>query len=257
MKKTFIAFFILLIFFGAVFCIGWVQFRVEPDACGIITTKLNGVYKEPIQPGKFYWNWEFLLPKNAQIKQFKVTPQNITVSTKGYLPSGQVYSAIYNSNDNFEYEFSLSMTLSVSAEQIAIMYEQGKISDNETLIQYLNTCGDTIAQACTNFYLKKLQEKPYVPVESYRRDEIVSAIKVYNEIPEVDIYQLALVSSKVPDYKLYDKMKKEYMETPVIHRNEKSSSVNTLDKNNFEQQMSTDNQNDVNKQPESNLFGEI
>mgnify|MGYP003548697238 CR=1 FL=1 len=219
MKKTVIAFFILLIFFSAVFYIGWVQFRVEPDACGIITTKLNGVYKEPIQPGKFYWNWEFLLPTNAQIKQFKVTPQNITVSTKGYLPSGQVYSAIYNSNDNFEYEFSLSMTLSVSAEQIAIMYEQGKISDNETLIQYLNTCGDTIAQACTNFYLKKLQEKPYVPVESYRRDEIVSAIKVYNEIPEVDIYQLALVSSKVPDYNLYDKMKKNYMESPVITNN--------------------------------------
>ena len=92
MKKTFIAFFILLIFCGAVFFIGWTQLRVEPDSCGIVVTKLNGASEKPIQPGEFYWNWEFLLPTNAQLITFKVTPANLTKTTSGSLPSGQIYN---------------------------------------------------------------------------------------------------------------------------------------------------------------------
>ena len=251
MKKTFIAFFILLIFCGAVFFIGWTQLRVEPDSCGIVVTKLNGASEKPIQPGEFYWNWEFLLPTNAQLITFKVTPANLTKTTSGSLPSGQVYSSIYSSPNNFDYSFTISMTLSVSAEQIASMYKAGKISDNTTLTEYLNTCGDTISQLVTNFYLKKLKDNPYLPIESYRRDEIVNSIRAYNEIPEVDIYQLALVSSKVPDYNLYDKMKKNYMESPVITNN------NLLENNDNSSKFESKSQNEEveSKQPE--VVGEI
>ena len=148
------------------------------------------------------------------------------------------------------------MTLSVSAEQIASMYKAGKISDNTTLTEYLNTCGDTISQLVTNFYLKKLKDNPYLPIESYRRDEIVNSIRAYNEIPEVDIYQLALVSSKVPDYNLYDKMKKNYMESPVITNNNISTeNINqTTDKNKNINQPSQ-NEEVESKQPE--VVGEI
>ena len=186
MTKTFIAFFILLIFCGAVFFIGWTQLRVEPDSCGIVVSKLNGASEKPIQPGEFYWNWEFLLPTNAQLITFKVTPANLTKTTSGSLPSGQIYSSIYSSPNNFDYSFTISMTLSVSAEQIASMYKAGKISDNTTLTEYLNTCGDTISQLVANFYLKKLKDNPYLPIESYRRDEIVNSIR--EEESGVNIY---------------------------------------------------------------------
>ena len=254
MKKTFIAFFILLIFFGAVFFIGWIQFRVEPDACGIIVTKLHGVNKKPIQPGEFYWNWEFLLPTNAKIITFKVTPANLTKTTNGSLASGQIYSSIYNSTDNFDYNFTISMTLSVSPEQIVTMYEQGKISADVTLTQYLNTCGDTIAQLVTNFYLKKLKDNPYVQVESFRRDEIVNSIRAYNEIPEVDIYQLALVSAKVPDFNLYNKLKNSYIENPTIANTNnftyEQNSNNKIDN-------SSDLQNNESKSNVPEVVGEI
>lgn len=256
MKKTFIAFFILLIFCGAVFFIGWTQLRVEPDSCGIVVTKLNGASEKPIQPGEFYWNWEFLLPTNAQLITFKVTPVNLTKTTSGSLPSGQIYSSIYSSPNNFDYSFTISMTLSVSAEQIASMYKAGKISDNTTLTEYLNTCGDTISQLVANFYLKKLKDNPYLPIESYRRDEIVNSIRAYNEIPEVDIYQLALVSSKVPDYNLYDKMKKNYMENPVITNNnistENENKITDKNKN-----MNQPSQNEEYVINESEIIGEI
>ena len=256
MKKTFIAFFILLIFCGAVFFIGWTQLRVEPDSCGIVVTKLNGASEKPIQPGEFYWNWEFLLPTNAQLITFKVTPANLTKTTSGSLPSGQIYSSIYSSPNNFDYSFTISMTLSVSAEQIASMYKAGKISDNTTLTEYLNTCGDTISQLVTNFYLKKLKDNPYLPIESYRRDEIVNSIRAYNEIPEVDIYQLALVSSKVPDYNLYDKMKKNYMESPVITNNNISTeNINQNTDKNKNINKPSQNEEVESKQPE--VVGEI
>ena len=95
-----------------------------------------------------------------------------------------------------------------------------------------------------------------MPIESYRRDEIVNSIRAYNEIPEVDIYQLALVSSKVPDYNLYDKMKKNYMENPVITNNNISTeNVNKItDKN---KNMNQPSQNEEYVINESEIIGEI
>ena len=181
---------------------------------------------------------------------------SLFVITTGSLPSGQIYSSIYSSPNNFDYSFTISMTLSVSPEQIASMYKAGKISDNTTLTEYLNTCGDTISQLVANLYVKKLKDNPYLPIESYRRDEIVNSIRAYNEIPEVDIYQLALVSSKVPDYILYDKMKKNYMENPVITNNnistENENKITDKNKN-----MNQPSQNEEYVINESEIIGEI
>ena len=90
-----------------------------------------------------------------------------------------------------------------------------------------------------------------MPIESYRRDEIVNSIRAYNEIPEVDIYQLALVSSKVPDYNLYDKMKKNYMESPVITNN------NLLEKNENSSKFESNSQKEESELKQTEVVGEI
>ena len=61
---------ILVIFGGAVFFIGWTQLRIKPDCVGVIKSKTSGVQKKPVYPGMFSWNWEFLIPTNADLKLF-------------------------------------------------------------------------------------------------------------------------------------------------------------------------------------------
>lgn len=211
MKKTFIMFLFLLIISGTIFTLGWIQYRVKPDCCGIVISKLHGVSKTPVKPGEFYWNWEFLLPTNAKLQEFSVTPVNLTKTVTGTLPSGDLYSSIYNINNGFDYKFSYSMSLSCSPEQIAELYRQNKITDNGTLSEFLKLAGDTIAQATTAFYLKKLAENPTFTIESLRRDDLLKEIKVYREIPEIDVYLLSVTESRVPDFDLYTRLKNRYI----------------------------------------------
>ena len=108
MRKFNICLFILILFSGVVFYIGWTQFKVDSDKCGVLVSKTSGVCEEPVIPGEFSWHWELLLPTNAQIKQFSIEPQTINKTVKGELPSGSIYSQLYTSNDNFSYYFAYS-----------------------------------------------------------------------------------------------------------------------------------------------------
>lgn len=229
MKKTFITFFILLFFLGAVFYIGWVQYKVAPDSCGIIITKIHGIKDEPVKPGKFYWNWEFLLPTNAQVKQFKIQPVNITKTITGNLPSGDVYSAIYDLNNSFNYKFTFSMSISISPEQLVELYRQNKITDDKNLEEYLSFAGDDIAQATASYYLKKLSENPRLTLESLRRDDLIKSIQIYKEVPEIDIYLLSLTESIIPDFDLYNRVRNKYMNENINQNHLKITDTQTSD----------------------------
>lgn len=211
MNKTVLIFFIFLIFCGAIAFTGWTQLRVKPDSCGIIVSKLNGVNKKPVLPGKFYWNWEFLLPTNAEIKTFKIEPLNVTKTVSGTLPSGEIYSAIYNTNNNFEYKFTFSLSVTVSPDAVVKLYEENKITDSENLHEYLSSACDIIAQAVSGYYLKKLEENPNTILENIKINEILKSVQVYKEIPDVDIYLLSLSDSKKPDFVLYNRLKNRYL----------------------------------------------
>ena len=62
---------------------------------------------------------------------------------------------------------------------------------------------------------------------------------------------MALVSSKVPDYNLYDKMKKNYMESPVITNN------NLLENNDNTSKFESNSQKEESKSKQPEIIGEI
>ena len=111
MKKFFACVVILAIFSSVVFYFGWTQFRVKPQQVGIVISKTDGIDETPVTNGTFSWHKEFLIPTNAELKLFSIKPVNLTKTVKGQLPSGNVYTAVYNSSDNFDYFLSFSMSM--------------------------------------------------------------------------------------------------------------------------------------------------
>ena len=116
MKKI-ISFFILLIFFGAVFFIGWTQIKVKPDSYAIVISKTSGVDPNPVIPGEFSWHWQFLIPTNAELKIFSINPVNAKKTI-----SGSVTNPNSIQNIDYSFDFAISLTvLSVCSVSMTVM----------------------------------------------------------------------------------------------------------------------------------------
>ena len=61
--------------------------------------------------------------------------------------------------------------------------KENKITTQNDLSQYISNCADTIAQLDASFYLKKIQDNPNFRLESVKRDELLRAIKFYEDGP--------------------------------------------------------------------------
>ena len=209
MKKFFISVLILAVFGGVIFYLGWTQIKVKPGQFGVVISKTSGINEKPVINGKYSWHWQFLLPTNAKIESFTVEPANLNKEITGELPSGSVYSAVYNSSDNFSYKICYSISLTVSPEAVIRLLKENKISDNQNLYEYLEKAGDVIAQSATDFILAKVQEKFNFRPESIRREELIKSIRFYKDFPDVDISAFAITSSSLPDYALYKKIQEK------------------------------------------------
>lgn len=211
MKKFLLCLFILALFSGFVFYFGWTQFRVKPEEIGVVISKTSGIDDVPVENGKFSWHWQFLLPTNAVLKTFKIEPLNVTKNLKGSLPSGKFYAS-YNSEDTFSYEFEFSLSLTTSPQAIVELLKLNQITNNDDLNEFLSRTADSIAQNAADYYLKKVQENPKFRLESVRRDDLLKSIQIYKENKFVDLLNFSLVSSKVPDFELYDKLKSSFFD---------------------------------------------
>lgn len=207
MKKFNICLFILACFAAAVFWIGWTQFKVKPDTCGILISKTSGIYEKPILPGEFNWNWQFLIPTNTELKLFSIKPVNKTKTITGSLASGNIYSSQFGTSDNFDYKFTFSISLTVAPEALIDLIKLNKISNNEDLDAYLTNAADTIAQIAADYYLKKSAESSSFRPEAVRREELIKNTQSYKEFPEIELFVFALTDCKIPDYSLYQKSK--------------------------------------------------
>lgn len=223
MKKFFICLAILSIFGGFVFFLGWTSIRVKPEQTGIIISKTGGINKTPVINGKFSWNKEFLLPSNATLKLYNIKPVNITKTVTGSLASGEIYSSVLGSSNNFSYEFTYSISLYVNEDDLISLVSQNKVKTQDDLDSFIKIAGDTVCQLATNYILKKIEENPKFNVESIRRDELTKALKLYQECPEVQLSLFAVTNVKIPDYELFNSVRNQVLNNNIINQNNTNS----------------------------------
>lgn len=204
MKKL-ICFIIIAVAAAFVFFTGWTQIKIKPDTIGVVQSKIKGVNPEAVVPGKFTWNWEFLIPTNAKLNVFDYKPYNHTKTITGTVSSGDAFS----STDLLGYRFTYSVTLSYTPEAVVHLLSENSISCQEDLDLYLSNACDAICQKATNYYLNKVSEDSSFKPETIKREELIKGISSYTDFPDLDVLIIALTDYKLPNYVLYNKLQNQ------------------------------------------------
>lgn len=216
MKKFLFILFISLFLVASVyvFLTGWTQIRIKPDSCGIVKSKLGGLKEKPVLPGEFSWHWDFVIPKNARLEQFSLLPYSAEKTVSGQSPVNELYTLLYNDNMNYSFEFSIS--LAIETDGIVKLSKKNIISNDDDLKNYMDHVADYVCQLAASYYLTKAQADPNFKPESVKRTDLVRALSLHEEYPEIFVTVLALRDYKIPNYTLYNKFQNMILQDPSL-----------------------------------------
>lgn len=211
LKNLFACFLILVVCAVAVFFIGWTPLRVSPDSIGIVKSKTCGIQKEPVCPGKFAWNWEFLLPTNTKLEVFALKPYSVSKNVSGELPSAGLYSTLLKSNANFGYNFDFDFSVNIPAESIVSLYEQLVFSDQEGLERYIDQTCDSAAKMLSAAIMQKLENDPFFQPATLTGEDLLSLVDLNKKITGVQFSSVVLKGCSYPDYSMYKTVRAAFL----------------------------------------------
>jgi hypothetical protein len=211
-KSRIIANIILLVIVAVVvFMIGWVQILVKPGQAGVLVTKTNGVSEKLILPGKFSWKWQRLLPTNAQIRVFNMSPYSFVQNVKGQLPSSEIYSKQIKENPDFSYNVSLNIQIKASEKGLSNIVKNTDAKKDDDLKVYLEIRSAVLAKIITDYLFEQALENPKFIANSITKEMLSQIVKInQNEFENVEITDIAITNAQIPDLDLYNKAKASY-----------------------------------------------
>ena len=211
MKKILANIIVLLLVAVAVFFIGWVQFLVKPGFCGIMTSKTGGIYGEPIVSGKFAWRWEKLLPTNAEMHLFSLSPNKSRRIQEGSLPSGELYASKIDGTADFSYKVEMDVSLELSAETIHALFVANKISSPEDLNSWYDSKAQLVCSEVANKMIQQSGSAVAVSKRTFSEAELSDlSSKLAVELEGGKICGIEVVYAKLPDFELYNMAKNSY-----------------------------------------------
>ena len=199
---------LLLLFSSAVFFLGWTQIRIKPDTIGIVVSRTNGISSNVAESGKFSWHWQFLIPKNAELRSFSILPYNFKKTVEGFLPSSDVIGTAVQGKPDFSYMVELSVSLSISPEGIIKLMQEGKITDQKSLDSFMERKSDDFSQYTQKAVFEKFSED--LPKSSYYIEpkDILGSGEFFDENEDIRVLELTVLNQNVPDYGLYRQARK-------------------------------------------------
>lgn len=213
MKKFLISMFILIIFAGAIFFIGWGQFAVPAGSYGVMVSKTSGISQKTIVPGEFCWFWERLLPTNTSMRIFSIIPVTRTTTISGELPSADIYSPMLEGSPNFSYKFSVQTELMMKSNYLPNFVRRTDAKENEQLQEYLNQQGDLIAQEVIQYILSKsLDNANNLMLLATDTGELKAGINAESKFKDLEISNITVKTAQMPDTELYNIAKASYAE---------------------------------------------
>ena len=211
MKKFFANVIVILIACAAIFFIGWVQFLVKPGYCGVLTSKTSGIHKEALVSGKFAWRWEKLLPTNAQVHLFSLSPYKSRQTEAGILPSGELYASKLDGNVDFSYKLDMEISLELTPEKIHELFSANKISSEDDLNSWYNSKAKLVSAAVADRVIKQKSAESPLKSVVFSDAELASLSSEFSsELEGGKISSVEISSAKIPDFELYNMAKNSY-----------------------------------------------
>ncbi|MCQ2610121.1 MAG: SPFH domain-containing protein [Treponema sp.] len=204
---------IIILAAGAVFGLGYTNFRVPSDSVGIVVSKTGGVNSKPVTAGTFCWNWEFLLPTNASVKVFPAKSYSATKVLSGELPSGKLYSQQLKDNPDFNYSAEFSVTVKADSSKIVELLKASRITESADLDKWYESQAEEIINSAMDEILKAVNDSS---VEKLDFAAISENVKTKNTKDGLEVVSFGISKTKFPDAELYRYCKKTYSEYNAI-----------------------------------------
>ena len=184
MKKVCIITLIVLACAASVFFFGWTQFSVPAGKYGVMLSKSGGYYPQAIMPGKFTWRWERIVPTNAQILVFDLTPR-----------------------DDFSWGFGMDALVTMKPEQLVPVVEKNTIQTQEALESYIDSHIRAILQTIMYRYVSELVDNPY-EYQQVKTDYHTLSEKIKDELTKAigqdfAVEAVTLTKLTIPDIHTY------------------------------------------------------
>lgn len=214
MKKSVVTLTLLVLFTGTIFYIGWIQFAVPAGKYGVLVSKTGGVDPQPVLPAQFRWQWEKLIPTNCQVIVFDLVPVTRKVSVEGILPSGLLYSGMFEGNPDFTWKIDLNITAQAAASKLPELVGTFHIRDQAALDAWTNAKIERITDEACLPVLTELLNSPVRYAEltadpSLFAGTINANISKLNQA-DLDIISTTVEKSRIPDFTLYLLAQKTY-----------------------------------------------
>jgi hypothetical protein len=214
MKKMFASFIVLALVGGAVFFAGWVQFWVPAGTYGVMVSKTGGVNSRAIEPARFRWQWERLLPTNAKLLSFNLAPTTRSVSASGALPSADIYSPMLEGKPDFSWKLDFSITARIAPDALPGLVKKEAVTDQATLTKFLDARVEQISGDAAKALIADVTRDP-TSFRALMSDRTELAKRVQDIASKrgtdgIELVSVAVTGSKIPDFTLYDLAAKTY-----------------------------------------------
>lgn len=191
---------------GYAFIVGWTQLKIEHDQIAVLSSKTSG-FSDYLEPGKFNWNWELILPTNAELLIYDADTRNSRLSFEAELPSSDVYASSINENSSiFSYSLRIDISYKLDKEYIVQLAKVDRITPDEMTSWYV-TKEEQIRQKMNNWLVDM---DPQSLQESFDSDDLVEYLN--SRFKEFEFISASIINMDQPDYELYNIAKQLYIE---------------------------------------------
>ena len=206
-RKLIIITLIVLVCAAAVFFFGWTQFSVPAGKYGVMLSKSGGYYPQAVIPGNFTWRWERLVPANAQILVFDLTPRQVNYTADGTLPSADRYAKVLSTKDDFSWRFGIDALVTLKPEQLVPTVEKNTIQTQEALESYIDSHIQAMLQTIMYRYVSELIDNPY-EYQQIKTDYHILSEKIKGELAKTagqdfSVEAVTLTKLAIPDIHTY------------------------------------------------------
>lgn len=210
MRRFFANLFLLIVVGVVVFFIGWIQFSIKPGTCGVLVSKTSGVLKEPVLPGHFAWRWEKLLPTNANLIVFSMSPYKSVQEYSGALPSNILYEKLLDNSVDFSYSIKMLISLSIRPEALVGYVANNEVKTQEDLDRLLENKAMIMAQEIAEYLLNSAKDRVITHPKALDSETLNVLVSKNADFGSIILNSVEFENARIPDFEMYENAKVLY-----------------------------------------------
>ncbi len=211
---------------AAGFYFGWLQIRLGENDYGVVFTKMNGYDEEVLEPGRFIWRWEALIPTNLNLHVYHLEPQQRELSVSGNLPSGDLYRNFFEGNPDFSYRITLVLNFQIKPEVLPRLAETENLTPENLEPYYEKQLNAALAEA-VNLLREKADDPDFYTGQGIPKENLEELLISHlgQHLPDIRLNSLLVKDLAVPDLTLYFKAREAYFAMMETQKNLSAESL--------------------------------